>query len=276
MPVYKDGREVGTGGSGAGLNWRGTWVASTVAAEFDAFEYQGAAYICTAADDGTGDAPDVSASFDLMAAKGAAGSQGPAGDTGPAGIAGDDGVVIPFASITNLGDWYAGTFPHQAVPGDCWFILDGGGLPRTFLNTLTREITGLEDPITDAGFIAVGDGIAGPSAYEIAVANGYGDTEEMWLASLKVLGAGETRLCFEWDGVQGWGVINPVTLTAAAAFGGSFSGWSVKINGSPVADQSGNAFPVTLSPGDVVTVEVGGMVYEQNVYITIAEEEPTV
>lgn len=96
MPVTNtlyDEMEVGGGSTGGtGVNWRGTWNASTAYLLEDAVAYQGSSYIATA--DTTGSVPP-NAPWAVMAAAGATGPPGPQGETGVTGPQGVQGPVGP-------------------------------------------------------------------------------------------------------------------------------------------------------------------------------------
>lgn len=81
-----------------GLVWRGSWNSTTTYAARDAVENGGASYVAIA--ESTGEAPP-SASWQLLADRGAVGPTGPAGAAGPQGPIGFDGLMGP-AGIDGL------------------------------------------------------------------------------------------------------------------------------------------------------------------------------
>jgi hypothetical protein len=93
MPVTNtlyDEMEVGGGSTGGtGVNWRGTWNASTTYLVDDAVAYLGSSYIATAEHAGS---PPPAAPWAVMAQAGGVGPQGPIGATGPTGPQGIQGI----------------------------------------------------------------------------------------------------------------------------------------------------------------------------------------
>jgi microcystin-dependent protein len=83
------------GPPGAGMIWCSDWDASTAYIVTDAVEYNGSSYICLA--DNTGQPPDTSSSWDLVAQK---------GDQGLAGLDGSPvGTVMSFGGATIPLGW---------------------------------------------------------------------------------------------------------------------------------------------------------------------------
>jgi hypothetical protein len=81
-----------------GLNWMGDWDLVTHYEVDDAVQFDGTAYIATAANDG--EQPDTSRSWSLLAAEGEQGEQGVQGPMGPQGPPGASGVTVyPFAGF---------------------------------------------------------------------------------------------------------------------------------------------------------------------------------
>lgn len=88
---------------------RGAYSASTVYEFFDCVTYNGSSYLCTAAAGSpAGTLPTVTATWALLAQKGATGAKGDTGATGPAGAAGTKGATGATGPQGPKGDTGAG------------------------------------------------------------------------------------------------------------------------------------------------------------------------
>lgn len=102
-PIGQTGATGATGAQGiqgnagpigpAGLNWQGTWAASTAYVPDDAVGYGGASYFCVNAVGPSVFNPTLdTTNWALLAAQGATGLQGPIGQPGPPGLPGPQGI----------------------------------------------------------------------------------------------------------------------------------------------------------------------------------------
>ena len=85
------------GPAGDGLNWKGPWIVSAIYAPNDTVGFGGSTYVNVAANN-TGQPPDMSAAWQLVAQHGdvgVTGLQGPAGSQGPVGVTGPTGLGGP-------------------------------------------------------------------------------------------------------------------------------------------------------------------------------------
>ncbi len=147
-----------------GLVWRGAWAAGTAYAVNDAVTYSNASYRRKVAGTTAGTPSADVANWEVIAARGAAGAAGLVwrGDWNPAtAYVVNDAVAYLGASYRRLVAGTTATTP-DADPTK-WALVAAAGA---------------------AG--APGDpGDPGPSAYELAVADGFVGTEAEWLASLQ-------------------------------------------------------------------------------------------
>jgi hypothetical protein len=112
---------IGTdGAAGAPIVWKGAYSSSATYSKLDAVSLDGRSYICKSATPVTNVSPTVTASWDLMADKGANGAAGVAGTNGTNGAAGAAGsLTIGTVSTGNPGSaavaTITGTAPNQVL-----------------------------------------------------------------------------------------------------------------------------------------------------------------
>lgn len=103
-----------------GWNWVGAWVSGTVYRVADITKYNGSTYRCNAditSAPGTTTAPDVNASWDLIAQKG---DTGAAGSAGAAGAAGANGIN-PLLGYSEARPGTNTTFPPAGYAANTWY-----------------------------------------------------------------------------------------------------------------------------------------------------------
>jgi len=93
-PQGPQGDQGSQGPAGASMSFSGDWDGGTTYAALQVVTFGGSSYV-SLADDNTGNQPDSSAEWALIAQKGDTGDQGPEGDQGPQGLQGVQGEVGP-------------------------------------------------------------------------------------------------------------------------------------------------------------------------------------
>jgi len=114
------------------------------------------------------------------------GPQGDKGDTGDKGDRGDRGIGVSTATVNQLGHLIITKTDSTTI--DAGYVLgpkgDKGDKGDTGLKG-DKGDTGLKGDKGDKGDTGDNSTVPGPSAYAVAVANGFVGTEAEWLASLR-------------------------------------------------------------------------------------------
>lgn len=178
-----------------GINWRGTWSASTAYAADDAVYYEGASYYAAAASTGTTPDPDASTPWAPLALQGAQGPQGvqgiqgETGPQGPTGATGATGAGVPDTTGASDGDalvfngttteWRApavasGDIADASTVGKAVLTAASAAAARTAIGAGTSSFSGAYSALTGKPTIPSTAADVG------AVANASGQTLTLW------------------------------------------------------------------------------------------------